>query len=283
MTAYKNQRVLIVDGMNFLHRARSGFQMGPAPVLFNFVRNFRALVELMTPTELYFVLEGHPQQRIDALPQYKANRQVEPGTKKHEEMKQFYQQVDEIIDLLCTAFPVHVVRHPEFECDDTIYNLIRDFDSKIEVIVASNDSDFTQLLDEFENVRVYNPMLKTYVKKHDVPYVMWKALRGDGSDNIPGIPGIGDITATAALNDPDVLQEILARPGASEAYTRNVQLIRFISWAQSDTSKLLVNKCERLDNDKLRSTFEKYGFNSLLKEATWDKFVRTFTYMLCTL
>jgi len=267
--------------MNFLHRARSGFTMGPAPVVYNFMRNFRAIVEQFAPDYIYFVLEGHPQQRIDMLPQYKANRQVEADGKAYEEQKKFFKQVDHIIQLLVASFPVSVVRHPEFECDDTIYNVIRalsEVDKKFEFTVISNDSDFTQLLCEFDSVSVYNPMLKKYVEKPEVDYVTWKALRGDGSDNIPGIPGVGDVTATKAMEDPDLLLEILARVGAAEIFQRNMSLIKFITWSENDQEKL-----ERPGThvkpqswESLRQAFESYGFKSMLKPETWTKFVGTF-------
>ena len=90
----KNQpKIVVVDGMNFMHRARSGWAQGPSPVVFNFFRNFRALVELLGPTRLYFVLEGRPQQRIDALPEYKANRNVEEGSTQQQERVEFFKQV----------------------------------------------------------------------------------------------------------------------------------------------------------------------------------------------
>jgi len=288
-----NRHVLIIDGMNFLHRARSGFAMGPAPVVYNFMRNFRAIVEQFAPDYIYFVLEGHPQQRIDALPQYKANRQVEADSAAHEEQKKFFKQVDHIIELLGVSFPVRVVRHPELECDDVIYDLVSDptwiiDDSypdpyELKYTVVSNDSDFTQLLCEFDNVSVYNPMLKKYVEKPDYDYVTWKALRGDGSDNIPGIPGIGDVTATKAMDDPELLREILSRNGAAEIFQRNVNLIKFITI--KDTEKGKVEHLGVMWNthkswEPLRQAFEKYGFQSLLKPEAWQKYIGTFHHQL---
>lgn len=276
-----NRQVLIIDGMNFLHRARSGFALGPAPVVYNFMRNFRAIVEQFSPDYIYFVLEGHPQQRIDMLPQYKANRQVEADSAAHEEQKKFFKQVDHIVQLLVSSFPVSVIRHPEFECDDTIYNVIllnSKIDENFEFTIVSNDSDFTQLLCEFNNVRVYNPMLKKYVEKPDYDYVTWKALRGDGSDNIPGIPGVGDVTASTAMEDPDLLREILTRDGAAEIFQRNMSLIKFISWSDEDADKLERPGVHIRPQswEHLRQAFEQYGFKSLLKSEMWAKFVGTF-------
>jgi len=270
--------ILVVDGMNFLHRARSGWKLGPAPVVFNFMRTFRALVEQFKPTRIYFVLEGDPKQRRDILPEYKANRQVEAGTPEHQELAKFFAQVGEITGLLARVFPVSVVRHPRYECDDTIYNLIKRSSSAINWTVVSNDSDFTQLLNEFGHVRVYNPMMKTFVTCPDWDYVSWKALRGDGSDNIPGIPGVGDKGAEQYVNDPDLLQELLADPVAGAIFERNYELIKFIEWSDADALEML-SSAPRKDWEQLRETFVKYEFKSLLKESTWDKFTATFDHL----
>ena len=73
----KNSQILVIDFMNLCHRARSGFQMGPAPVVFNFFRQFKALVDEFKPNRVYVVLEGRPVQRYELLPEYKATRKVE--------------------------------------------------------------------------------------------------------------------------------------------------------------------------------------------------------------
>ena len=267
--------ILVIDGMNFLHRARGGWQLGPAPVIFNFMRNFRSLIEQFKPSRVYFVLEGKPQQRKDILPEYKANRVVEEGTQEAADRQKFFVQVDEIVGLLKTVFPVSVVRHPRFECDDTIYNLIKRSSQANEWIVASNDTDFIQLLNEFPNVKIWNPMKKGYVDTPPYDYVVWKALRGDGSDNIPGIPGIGDKTAEALATDLDNLQEFLFDPDKAEIFVRNCELIKFITWSEEDMVEM-TSSSPTPNWDVVKGVFEKYEFKSFLKEDAWSKFVQTF-------
>lgn len=270
--------VVLCDGMNFLHRSRTGWTAGPAPVVFNFFRNIRALVEKLDISRLYFVLEGHPQARHDILPQYKANRIVEAGTKEHDEMVKFFSQVDEIVGLLAGSFPFSVVRHPHHECDDTIYNLIKRGTRAVKWTVVSNDSDFTQLLDEFEGVSIYNPMKKTYVERPNYPYVYWKALRGDPSDNIPGIPGIGDKVAEQLLSDPDELKVLLSSEKNRQIFSRNVELIKFNTWSDDEASEMTCSSPTK-NWAPVRSTFEKYGFKSLLKDEAWGKFTATFDHL----
>ena len=276
--------ILCVDGFNFLHRARAGFNLGDYPVVFNFFRNFRALVELHKPTRIYFVLEGHPRKRYEMLPEYKANRRIdlpegEPVppevAKKVAELESFFRQAHLIVNLLGAHFPVSLLRHPDYECDDVIYNVIRRSSSAVPWVVASNDSDFTQLLNEFSHVKIYNPIAKEYVTAPPFDYVTWKALRGDGSDNIPGLPGIGDKTAEELVNDPDRLRALFQDQALAEQFDRNCKLIRFHTWTDEDAMQMMCSQPTK-NWDAVALKFDEWLFKSLLKEGTWQKFQATF-------
>jgi len=240
------------------------------------MRNFRSLIEQLKPTRVYFVLDGKATHRKDVFSDYKANRAVEPGSPEALEKDKFFAQTGEIINLLEETFPITVVRHPRFECDDTIYNLIKRGSSAVEWTVVSNDSDFTQLLNEFKNVKIWNPMKKAYAEKTSYDYVTWKALRGDNSDNIPSIQGVGDKTAEVLASNPKELDAFLASDFAkTDVFIRNYELIRFAFWNDKECLEM-TSSSPNQDWSPLRSTFERYGFSSLLKESTWEKFTKTF-------
>lgn len=265
--------ILCIDGMNFAHRARGGWTMGPAPVVFNFMRNLRSLVDQFKPTRVYFVLEGKPQQRRDILPEYKANRTVEVGTAKDAEMKRFFEQVNVIVDVLSRRFPISVIRHPHYECDDVVYNLISSSSRTAEWVVASNDSDFTQLLNDFPNVKLYNPMTKKFVETPDYHYVGWKSLRGDASDNIPGI--VTDSVAHRLIGDPELLQEFFENSDNLDQFNRNMSLIKFIGWTP-DEAELMTCSTPAKDWEEVRALLDGYGFKSITKDEAWHKFTGTF-------
>lgn len=279
------QPILMIDGMNFLHRARAGFKAGDYPVIFNAFRNLRALVEKFTPSRIYFVLEGKPHKRYEALPEYKANRKIivsdnseidEKSAAKIAELEKFFNQTNSIISLLKNNFPLSVVRHPDYECDDVIYNLIKRSSSAINWIVVSNDSDFTQLLDEFSNVKIYNPINKDFVNyESEYCYVTWKSLRGDSSDNIPGIPGVGDKFAEELSNDPDKLLDFLSDKTNAEIFTRNYNLIKFATWSEEEAMKMSSSNPTK-NWSIVADHFKNWSFNSLLKNETWIKFCSTF-------
>lgn len=268
--------ILCLDFMNQCHRARSGFQMGPAPVVFNFFRQFKALVDEFKPNRVYIVLEGRPVQRYELLPEYKATRRVEESDPKYAELQKFFKQKDQVVDLLSKYFPVSVVRHPTSECDDTIYNLIQRSTTAVPWTVVSNDTDFIQLIQEYSHVKVWNPIKKEFLEApSDYDYITWKSLRGDGSDNIPGIRGIGDKTAADLASDPEKLSEFLSNDINSSQFQRNYELISFRKWSDDERPELTSSSPSQNWQD-VKDVFEGYGFKSITKEGSWEKFTKTF-------
>jgi len=268
--------ILCIDFMNQCHRARSGFQMGPAPVVFNFFRQFKALVDEFKPNRVYVVLEGRPVQRYELLPEYKATRRVEESDPKYAELQRFFRQKDQIVELLSTRFPVSVVRHPTSECDDTIYNLINLSSTAVPWTVVSNDTDFIQLIQEYSHVKVWNPIKKEYLEAPgDYDYITWKSLRGDGSDNIPGVPGIGNKTASLLASDPDKLAGFLSDPQRAAQFSRNHELISFRQWSEEERMEMTSTFPEKAWHD-VHDIFNSYGFHSLTNDESWKKYINTF-------
>jgi len=144
-----------------------------------------------------------------------------------------------------------------------------------ECVVVSGDSDFIQLLNVFDNCKLYHPIKKTFIEKPDYDYVTWKALRGDLTDNIAGIPGCGDKTADKLVKDPELMTEYLKKdPIRQQVFERNVHLIRLVDFSD-DLS--IMEKTEGVsDWEELADLFEDMGFDSMLKEKTWNKYIQTF-------
>jgi len=270
------KQILVIDFMNLCHRARSGFLMGPAPVVYNFFRQFKSLVDQFKPDKIYVVLEGRPTHRYQLLPEYKATRKVDEDDPKYVELQKFFKQKDEIVELLSTRFPVSVVRYGTSECDDTIYNLIKHSSAEIPLTVVSNDSDFIQLLQEFNHVKIWNPMKKEYViAPENYDYVTWKSLRGDSADNIPGVPGIGDKRAADLAADPDKLSTFLSNPIHAEIFSRNHDLISFKSWSNDERLEM-TSTYPTSEWNEVKIAFDRHGFKSLTQEGNWEKFVGSF-------
>jgi len=266
---------LAIDFMNQAHRARSGFQLGPAPVVYNFFRQFKALVDQFKPTMIYIGLEGRPVHRYAAMGDYKANRKMEPDDPRVKELEKFFKQTNVIVDLLQKHFPVSVVRHPTYECDDTLANLVKRSSPTTNWVIVSSDTDFIQLLQDHPNLKLYNPIQKKFVEAPEYDYLIWKALRGDVTDNIPGIPGVGDKTAEKIALDPTLLKEYVVKAAAEPIFNRNYDLIKLKAWSEEEATQMTSSSPVK-NWDAVKEVFAGYGFNSMVKEGSWEKITDSF-------
>jgi DNA polymerase-1 len=262
-------KVLLLDAYNLIYRARSGYTKGEYAIIYNFFRGVRPLVEKFSPDKVYFVLEGNPQFRKQISEgSYKGNRKSAGDD--------FHRQKAAIINIVGELFPFETVRHPDLECDDTIATLSCMHAAEgDEVVIISSDSDFIQLLNiERYDIKIYNPVRKKYFETPEYDYVTWKALKGDSTDNIPGIPGIGDKTATKLCNNPAQMKALLENKEKRKIFEKNVNLIRLVDF--SNNMSKLERKTGTGDFDMIYNAFEDLGFESIIKEKTWNKFVKTF-------
>jgi len=267
-------KVLILDAYNLIHRARFASARGPQgehTMTYVFFRSLRPIIEKFSPDRAYFVLEGSPRARLEMQPDYK-------GTRDRAHDEGFNRQKKEIINLLSEYFPMNVVYHPDFEADDTVANLISHRHSEDDVTIVSSDTDFIQLLDNYPNVGLWNPIQKKYRQGVGVDYVRWKALRGDGADNIIGFHGIGDKRAKTLIESPVKLQAFLdSDPGNVTKFEHNVEMIKFHEWPDM---KGMHESVGSPDWSALRQVFTNCRFFSITKESSWLKFIKTFECLL---
>ena len=173
--------------------------------------------------------DWRPQWRVDLIPSYKAHRveYVVPGAPDVEVVPDpLEQQVPVIRDVLA-AFGIAVVGADGYEADDVIGTLSQDAGMPVDVVTG--DRDLFQLVDDDAGIRVLyiargvgkhervtDAVVQEKYGVHGHQYADFAALRGDPSDGLPGVPGIGERTATtllqrfgsipglqAAVEDPD--------------------------------------------------------------------------------
>lgn len=261
-------KVLLLDGYNLLYRARSGFAKGDNPIIFNFFRSLRPLVEKFNPDIAYFVLEGRPKTRLAQDSNYKAQR-------TYHDRDDFRRQRKQIISILSESFPITMARHEDYECDDVIMNLATNRHSQDECVIVSSDTDFIQVLQtDGCDIKLYNPVRKKFIEAPEFDYVEWKALRGDAADNIPGFAGVGDKTADKLMTNPDKLKEFLLKEGHQELFDHNVAMIRVHDMAE-DLNHVQESKAQ-FQPDQLRKKFTEYKFYAMTNDTSWTKFVNTF-------
>ena len=261
------KKILLMDGYTLLYRARSGYTGGDYPIVYNFFRSFRVLVEKFSPDVVYFSLEGIPVERLAQLESYKSQR-------VYHDDDGFQQQKSIIVNLLRRRFPVNVVRHPAYEADDLLANIAIKRHKNDECTLVSSDTDFLQLYAQHKNISIYNPVQKKFAEKPTVDYVAWKSLRGDASDNIPGFKGIGDKRAARLIKDSKALEEYLSKGDRLKIFERNVNLIKFLDMEDA-LSKIEVSSPD-CDWVAVRAYFNQLGFKSITNDKSWEKFENTF-------
>jgi len=200
------------------------------------------LIETYSPTHLACCWDNdwRPAWRVDLLPSYKAHRVAAADAPVVAEMAAsadtagenapdaLAAQVPMILDVLA-ALGMAVVGHDGYEADDVIGTLAATAPMPVDVVTG--DRDLFQVVDDERQVRVlyiargvgnHEQVDDAWVRaRYGVParaYVDYATLRGDASDGLPGVPGIGEKTAAALLTRHGDLAGVLAAasaPGSS--------------------------------------------------------------------
>ena len=168
--------------------------------------------------------DWRPQWRVDLIPSYKEHRvvAVKPGdTPDVEEVPDPLEQQIPIIVATLEAFGIAVVGADHYEADDVIGTLATDAGMPVDIVTG--DRDLFQLVDDVAEVRVlytargvgrHERVTNEVVReKYDVDadqYAAFATLRGDSSDGLPGVSGVGDKTAAVLLNRFGDLDAIIA-------------------------------------------------------------------------
>jgi 5'-3' exonuclease len=230
--------VLLLDGASMWFRSYFGVPSSikapdgrPVNAVRGFLDAIATLVTQQRPGRLVVCLDldWRPQWRVDLVPSYKAHRveQENPdSTPDVEEVPdELTPQVDMIAELL-EAFGIATAGAPGFEADDVLGTLAAQ-ERRDPVIVVSGDRDLLQVVtDDPVAVRVlylgqglakavlWGP--KEVADKYAVPveragaaYAELALLRGDPSDGLPGVPGVGEKTAATLLSQHGSLEGIL--------------------------------------------------------------------------
>jgi len=282
-------KVLLIDYCNFAWRANNVFKpsakVDPAyafpatqvsdeyVMVYQFFRNLKALIAQFIPDKCFVVLEGHPQFRYDLFPEYKANRIIKvASTSKSEANERFEKSSPEIIRLL-KHLPLSIVRAAKYEADDLIATLVEDMREE-EVIIASGDTDFIQLLQKgYTNVKVYSPVKKEFMTAPEAHYLALKSLRGDKSDNIKGL--VGEKTALKLVSNPDKLEAFLELEENRSLFNINMELIQL---RQVPSEEIEIEEGV-INFEALKEEFSKMLLPSMLKEPYWTNFCETFKEM----
>ena len=234
--------VLLLDGASMWFRSYFGVPSSitapdgrPINALRGFLDSVATLITQHRPARLVVCLDmdWRPQFRVDLIPSYKAHRVAEAGSPVGEEGDEDIEeipddlspQVDVIMEVL-DAYGIATAGAEGFEADDVLGTLAA-VERRIPVVVVSGDRDLLQLVgDDPVEVRVFyiGQGLKKatlfgpaeVAERYGVPvdragdaYAELALLRGDPSDGLPGVTGVGEKTASAMLTRYGSLDAIL--------------------------------------------------------------------------
>jgi DNA polymerase-1 len=279
------KRVFLVDGNSYLYRAfyatphLSNSKGMPTNAVYAFISMIKKLMTAESPDRLVIVFDSKaPSFREEISKAYKAQRPPMPDN-----LSTQIPYVKKVIE----AMGIPILEMEGFEADDiigTIVSGLKGYDD-LETYIVTSDKDMVQLLSE--KVFIYDSMknqligMKEAEEKFGVkPSLMvdYLALCGDTSDNIPGVPGIGDKTARELINSigsvdaiyeniqevkkPSVREKLMAGKDLA-AMSRQLATIRLDVPVDVSLSSL---ENREQDFQELRRIYRELEFTSLYRE-----------------
>ena len=288
--------IFLIDGTAYIYRAYHAIrsltnsQGLPTNAVFGFARMLIKLIKEQSPEymAMFFDAKG-PTFRHDMYKEYKANRPPMP-----EDMAIQIPYIKKI----AKGFNLPVIEQEGFEADDLIGSLSRlSQENGFNVIMVTGDKDFMQLVTK--NAVILDPMkevtldMKTVESKYGVEperIIDIMGLWGDTSDNIPGVPGIGEKTALALIKEFDSMENLYDNLDKIPKKKLRENLETFKDQAFLSKRLVTINtgvpltfnpeelKLTPPDTDRLTHLFNQLEFRQLQREFTEKKEVKEKAY-----
>lgn len=285
------ERLVVIDGHALIHRAYHAIpplttQKGE---LVNAVYGFTTIL-------LNVIRELHPEYLVVAfdLPgktvrheeygAYKANRVKAP-----DELVSQFERVKDVV----RAFDMPIFEFEGYEADDVIGTISKNAPKNVETFIVTGDMDELQLVDDktkvytmrrgFTDTVIYDELaIKEKYGLTPDEFIDYKALKGDPSDNIPGVSGIGEKTATELIKSYGSLDGVYEnldklKPRVAEKLEEEKEiayLSQKLSTIKTDLPiKVDFDKCQvhRYDRQRVYELFQELEFRSLLSKIPENK------------
>lgn len=226
--------LMLLDSASLWYRAYYGMPdtlLSPDGTPVHAIRGFidmsARLIGIYKPDRIVACLDGdwRPTWRVELFPDYKANRLEEEGDEE-EEPETLTPQIPILLDLL-DLFGIAVVGVDDFEADDVMATYAEVEKGPIRIVTG--DRDLFQIVDNKRDIKVVYLAkgisshdlvdLKYISDKYHIPgerYALFALFRGDPSDGLPGVRGIGEKGAALIANNFSSVQDAIA--GAQAAH-----------------------------------------------------------------
>lgn len=287
------KKLALIDGNAIIHRAYHSMpktftnKMGePTNAVYGFTLALIRMIEDLKPTHLVcsFDLAG-PTFRHEKFEKYKATR-----VKADQEL---YDQIPKVKKLV-EVMGIKVIEKQGYEADDIIGTTVEKIhrgeikDGDMQIYIVTGDKDAYQLLNHnvyiydlkrsASDIRIVNKeLVKKLYNLEPEDFIDLKALAGDSSDNIPGVPGIGDKTATGLLKEFGSLDQIYQQIHSAKIKPRVKDLLlkyKDQAYLSQELGTIHRNvpinftlediQWGEYDKDALLKLFEELGFRSLI-------------------
>lgn len=290
MTNTAKNPLILVDGSSYLYRAFHAFpplrnSLGePTGAMYGVLNMLRSLLTQYKPQQMVVVFDAKGKTFRDELfAEYKSHRPPMPDDLK--------KQIEPLHNMV-KAMGLPLLMIGGVEADDVIGTIACQASAKKrDVLISTGDKDMAQLVDD--HITLINTMTNVTLnpdgvcQKYGIPpslIIDYLALMGDSSDNIPGVPGIGEKTALALLQGLGGLDTIYAQldkvaslsfRGAKTMSAKLIQYkdIAYLSYKlatiKTDVELTLPESeydIQQPDNDKLVELFTHYEFKRWLVE-----------------
>ena len=282
------KKLVIIDGKSVFYRGY--YAMGnlatskgePTSGVYGFAVIAMEIVRNIQPDQVVVAWDkAHTStaKRLAIFKDYKAGRVRPP--------EDFYAQIPLLRELI-SALSWGFMEADEYEADDIIGTLARQADEAGDYMtyIVSSDLDMLQIVDE--NTKMYR-ILRGFsdLEEMDIPaieekygilksqFLDLKALKGDNSDNIPGVPGIGEKTAVKLLNEYGSLEGIYNHiEGISGAMQKKLMAGRESAEMSLKLAKIMTDApvklsdvpALKLDFSRISEVFKRLEFNNLLRK-----------------
>lgn len=282
------KRLVIIDGKSVFYRGYyampnlSTADGTPTGGVFGFASLSIELVKRLAPDYVCVAWDKpktNIRKRLEIYPKYKAGRKPAPAD--------FYAQIPILHELLqVLGWPLYEL--DDYEADDIMATLARKAAAKgIEVCLITSDLDALQSIEPLVNVYalkkgltnidLFNP--ESFTEKYGIrvdQFLDLKSLKGDASDNIPGVAGVGEKTATQLLQQFETLDGVYENLWQTkDSVRRKLEAGKDSAYMSKKVAELWLDApvaldleamdCNALDTAKLKDILTKLEFTSLLR------------------
>ena len=274
------KRFFIIDAFAYIFRSYYAIKHIDYNAVYGFTNTLKKIIDEEKPEYIAVSFDSvEPSFRNEIYSEYKANRQEPP-----EDLRPQIPLIKEVV----SAFNIPLIEKSGYESDDIIGTLAREaYKESVQVVIVTGDKDMLQLV-KGNDVVVFDPgRTAEYLEEKDIPsYFGCKpeqvidllTIWGDSSDNIPGIPGIGEKGAKKLLEEYNSLDGIYEnidkikrksyREGLESSRDRIPMLRELVTICQEVPLDFSMEKFKfsGIDNARCQEIFTRLNFKRLLKD-----------------